>query len=290
MSEKINKKSLVSYLIITFGLTVLVSVIMAFSGARVMGANATGAQVILAGMMFIPALATIITRCFITHEGWASAGLKWGRFKDYFNVWLLIPTLFLIIFLLTYVLGATPDLGLLKFTSQYGLDLPAPAPMVIAVIFLVTLFVTPFVNSIAGFGEELGWRGHLLPHLLPLGVKKALVLQGIIWGLWHVPFILLLGFGGFKNVWVGSLFFITMATLLGIYIGYLRLRSGSSVLAGWAHGTFNSQSYGIWLMIFPEFNNLVGGITGVAGLAVWWVLVWYSFRLLDRNVLARPAE
>jgi membrane protease YdiL (CAAX protease family) len=32
-----------------------------------------------------------------------------------------------------------------------------------------------------GFGEEFGWRGYLLPKLMPLGRWKAYVLVGIIW-------------------------------------------------------------------------------------------------------------
>lgn len=286
MEAKINRKSLFSYLLITFGLTWLIVAILAASNLAVAGANRITTQLALAGAMFVPALAVVITRKYITHEGWADAGLKWGQFKDYLQVWLLAPLLFAVIFILTYILGAKPDWDLNIFTASAGLDLPAPAPYMIAGIFLLTLLVTPFVNSIAGLGEELGWRGHLLPHLLPLGQKKALLISGLIWGLWHVPLVLFLGFGGYNNVIAGAIFFTAMVTMLGVYFGYLRLRSGSTILAGWAHGVFNSQSYGIWLLIFPEFDSLVGGVTGLAGLAVIWVLSWYSLKLLEKDKLS----
>ena len=38
--------------------------------------------------------------------------------------------------------------------------------------------------------KELGWRGYLLPKLMPLGEKKALLISGLIWGLWHAPQVL----------------------------------------------------------------------------------------------------
>lgn len=41
------------------------------------------------------------------------------------------------------------------------------------------------------FGEEYGWRGYLYPKLEELfGTGKALVLTGIIWGVWHTPWLL----------------------------------------------------------------------------------------------------
>lgn len=41
------------------------------------------------------------------------------------------------------------------------------------------------------FGEKYGWRGYLYPKLEELfGTGKALVLTGIIWGVWHTPFLL----------------------------------------------------------------------------------------------------
>ena len=42
-----------------------------------------------------------------------------------------------------------------------------------------SLLIAPGINAIFAFGEEWGWRGFLLPKLLPLGQWPALLLAGI---------------------------------------------------------------------------------------------------------------
>ncbi len=71
--------------------------------------------------------------------------------------------------------------------------------------------------------------------------------------------------------------FTAIVMLLGIYIGYLRLASGSTILAAFAHGLINAQIYGVWQLIFPNVDPLLVGLTGIAGLLVLlpvaaWVL------------------
>ena len=50
--------------------------------------------------------------------------------------------------------------------------------------------MSPIVNIIACLGEEVGWRGFLLPNLLEKFTPiKATLLTGFIWGVWHAPMI-----------------------------------------------------------------------------------------------------
>ncbi len=52
-----------------------------------------------------------------------------------------------------------------------------------SMIFIAALL---FLGSLGAYGEELGWRGFLLPELRCIGIKKATILHGFIWGLWHL--------------------------------------------------------------------------------------------------------
>ncbi len=55
-----------------------------------------------------------------------------------------------------------------------------------------------------------------MPRFMTLGEKKALGISGVIWGLWHAPLILLLGFHYSERRLQGLLPFVAIATLLGI--------------------------------------------------------------------------
>jgi membrane protease YdiL (CAAX protease family) len=59
------------------------------------------------------------------------------------------------------------------------------------ITLLQGLFAGITINAIAGFGEELGWRGFLLRQLNQQSFIKASLLIGIIWGIWHSPIILM---------------------------------------------------------------------------------------------------
>jgi membrane protease YdiL (CAAX protease family) len=52
------------------------------------------------------------------------------------------------------------------------------------------LFAGITINAVAGFGEELGWRGFLLREFDYMGFWKSSAIIGVIWGIWHAPLIL----------------------------------------------------------------------------------------------------
>ncbi len=58
----------------------------------------------------------------------------------------------------------------------------------------------------------------------------------------------------------------------------MTLRNRSSILAGWIHGAFNGQAYGIWRLLFPDVNPLLGGMTGLVGMAVWLAVGLWQVR------------
>ncbi len=61
-------------------------------------------------------------------------------------------------------------------------------PFWIAIIQALKAGIT--INALAGFGEELGWRGLMLDELRQYSLWSASLVIDIIWGLWHAPLIL----------------------------------------------------------------------------------------------------
>ncbi len=286
----LDRRGLTAYLLLTFGLTYAVDGLLIAAGFRITDMPGTGGQLAIAATMWIPALAAWITVRFVSHEGSHVLRLRLGPLRPYLQTMLAIPALYALIYALSWLLGlGQPDWGmrwLRDLLAQAGSTEPMPSPALLwPALFLLTLLVTPFVNALFGLGEEIGWRGYLLPHLMPLGKKCAYLLTGLIWGLWHAPLVLIgFNYPGHPLLGVGMMCLFT--TALGLYIGALARRHESTILAGWMHGLINSQGYGIWRILFPTVNPLLGGATGLVGIAVWLMVgLWH----LQRNASLHPA-
>lgn len=275
----IDQKGISSFLLITFGISWLAEGILIGSGFRITGIPQMMGQYVVMGVMWVPALATLITTRWITHEPISTTGLCFGKsWKPYAVTALIIPLCFLVTYLLTWALGlgGTPDWqlkNLYDLAASAGADMStAPAPqLLVPVLIISSLLAAPWFNSLLGLGEEWGWRGYLLPRLMPLGKWKAYLLLGVIWGMWHAPLILV-GFNYPGYPVLGIFLMILMTTGLGIFMNELTLHYDSAILAGWIHGVFNAQAYGIWRLLFPQMNPIFGGHTGVIGSVVLLLL------------------
>ena len=122
------------------------------------------------------------------------------------------------------------------------------------------------INAVAGFGEELGWRGLLQRELSHLGFWKSSALIGLIWGIWHAP-IIIQGYNYPQHPVAGVAMMTVFTLLLSPIFGYLRLKGKSVFAAAIAHGTLNGTA-GIPLMVIVGGNDLTVGITGLAGFVV----------------------
>jgi hypothetical protein len=51
------------------------------------------------------------------------------------------------------------------------------------------------------------------------------------------------------------------------------------------HGVFNSQKLGVWAVLFPTVNPLIGGFAGVVGIVVWLLLGLWEMRRSRRTLI-----
>lgn len=155
-----------------------------------------------------------------------------------------------------------------------GAEIPISAGALIA-LQLVALPLASLINLVPALGEELGWRGWLLPKLMPLGTIPALLVSGVIWGLWHAPLILL----GYNYPdaprWLGLTAMIIMCTLIGAVFGWLRLRSGSVWPAALAHAAFNGAAgtYLLFARVGERIDTTQATVLGWSGWIVPLALV-----------------
>ncbi len=202
-------------------------------------------QSLMALGMIFPVISHVLTR-IITREGFAFGGsnssyfgmtFSGGKWK-YYVIACFIPWIYT-------ELGNIIELALCpsRFDPKYYLSLGIEKRLL--VLLPVNAIVTGIIGSFAAFGEEGGWRGYMMPKLIKImGRKRALLLGGIIWGLWHAPLTCIghnfgTDYPGFP--YVGILLMCIFCTLLGILLTFLTEMSGSVWPAVFVHAIGNAS-------------------------------------------------
>jgi len=232
--------------------------------------------------MFGPAAAALLTR-WIGHEGLHELGLwpRWG----WAYLWAYVLPLLLLgagVALAVAVGEQRWDL-LSNWHSVLAVSLRRFGPKTVAslrhlstplliVQGLQTLTIGVLVASAAALGEELGWRGDLLPRLAPLGGTAAAVSVGVIWGLWHAPVIALDGYEFGIRSWAVVPFFCLFTVPLAVILAWLRFWSGSVWPCALMHGGVNAVAGLVLLALSRPSSALIGAPVGLLGVIPFWAL------------------
>jgi len=124
----------------------------------------------------------------------------------------------------------------------------------------------PTINAVAGFGEELGWRGYLQKELRHLGFYRSSLLIGLAWGFWHAP-IILQGHNYPEHPVIGIFMMVVWCMLLAPIFSFVRDSARSSIAAAVIHGSLNA-TVGLAIMVVEGGNDLIVGVTGLSGFIV----------------------
>ncbi|MGI5900498.1 MAG: CPBP family intramembrane glutamic endopeptidase [Christensenellales bacterium] len=236
-----NMKRTGIFLVIAFVLTWGICLILYLNG----GLYNPFASIALAACMLCPAVASIITR-LITKEGFKNMYIK-PRFRGnggrYVLSWLLMPLLITLGATLYFLLcPAHFDPSMTAFAQTSGLD-PSLMGMIFWAQIAQSVLLAPILNLIPALGEELGWRGYLLPKLAQrYSPANAALISGAIWGFWHAPMIAMghnygLDYAFFP--WGGILAMIAFCILLSGIFSYITFRAKSAIPAALLHGSMN---------------------------------------------------
>ena len=196
----------------------------------------------------------------------------------YLGVWLLTPVV--------AYLGAAVYflLFLQQFTLQSALAVESGMQGTDYIAFLATMIpLAVLVNPLMGLpqclGEELTWRGWLLPKLTErFGQLRAVLLTGLVWGIWHAP-VVAMGYNyGEGHPLANVAAMVLFCLVLGVIQGFLFWRTDSI----WGPVLFHAAVNGIdlWkptdlfmnspanLFVGPNLVGIVGGL-GFVLLAIW---------------------
>ncbi len=286
--KKFNLRQIGIYLAVTFLMTWGTEI---FGIMPMMGSDdaqqAYAAQQMISSVMFIPALGALITR-LLTKERLTGKNLMLmvnlkGNLQYYGLVWFgfILLTLFgAALYFLIFQDQLDPGLGYMKAISEaQGIESTQEQLQQAVVMQLVMgVVLAPFVNLINCFGEEWGWRGFLLPKLLKqFKVAPAILINGVIWGLWHVPLTIMghnygVGYPGFP--FTGIIAMCIFCTVMGTILSFVTIKTGSCIPAIMGHGTLNgfasagllftSLDHPYNVFLGPAPTGLIGGLGFIA--------------------------
>jgi uncharacterized protein len=242
MANWVRHYPLVAYYALAFGLSVALALLLNVS--------------LLFGLLalFGPAVAAFIVASMT--EGRAGT----TRLRASITRWRVHPRWYL----------AAVGLPLLAYAIAHGLYIlagnpPLPIPAQIQPIAIVLFFLV--------IGEEIGWRGFLLPGLLrhqsPL---VGTVIVGVAWLVWHSPLYFVPGMPSYGESYLA---FAAWVIPLSFLLTYVWLGTGSVWLATIMHGTANIGSSLVFPVEDPATRFIYSGI-GTAIVAVALVAASWS--------------
>lgn len=227
--------------------------------------------------MFGPLLTAAIMRVAVSREG-IRGTLGLLRPWRYYLIALAAPAI-----LIAAVIGVDQLAGLGRFVWKKPVPIWTAYPSVV------------LLNSVIGaplaLGEEYGWRGYLLPRLLPLGEVKATLLLGMIWGLWHLPALVIgLNYPS-QPLWAVLLVFALNILLLAFPFTWLYIASrGSPFVVAVMHATLNAAGDGFTTPThIPQGNPLVVGGGGLMTSALVLIIVGVRYTVFRRRAVGVTA-
>jgi membrane protease YdiL (CAAX protease family) len=244
--------------------------------------------------MLIPALVAYLLQKFRYKQSVTGSLFISFKLNKWFVYALLLP--FLLIFISFLISLLLPDvhftLNAEGIIERYKESMPPEqiekiqqqvgkqSPVLFFLLMIVQAFVAGCtINALFAFGEELGWRGYMLYHLKHWSFLKVSAFTGIIWGIWHFPFILQ-GHNYPYHPIAGVFLMIIFCVLISPLLTYIVIKSKSVIAAAIFHGSINAFG-GLPLVYLVGGDDISVGIMGYSGF-IAIILVVFAFFLWDK--------
>lgn len=193
------------------------------------------------GAMWSPALAVCLTKA-IFRESLRDLPWRWGG-AHYAWLGYLIPLAYALpvyLFVWGTVWGGFAPADFVRQTArQFGWPgLPAGLTITFFLALTATLGLVGKISR--ALGEEIGWRGFLVPELSKVVSFPAVAtISGLMWAVYHFPILLFADYNAGGPAWYGLTCFTLMVVADSFILAWLTLRSGSLWPAAILHGSHN---------------------------------------------------
>ena len=241
--KKIIRKRVIIYTILTFLLVWGVMIPYLICGGEY---NSKAMELMLIYSMLCPALSVIITRK-ITNEGYDMTGPKSMKLGiDLRNKKWIFYILAFILPIVYFDLGELIYYAIFPKTLDFSQLNNLGIPKKLLFLLPLSVIASTFIFSFGALGEEIGWRGYLYPKLEELfGTTKAVIIGGIIWGVWHYPALYAghnFGHNYIGEPWTGFIVFTIFTIVVGAILYYFTKRTDSVWGAAFMHAANNAFS------------------------------------------------
>ncbi len=148
-----------------------------------------------------------------------------------------------------------------------GVEFQSNWKLIVSAFFFITI-INLIPATIFALGEEIGWRGFLVPEMLKwIGFFKTAFFSGLLWALWHLPGILSGDYGDANTSMAFRLVCFFVLVLSGaLILTWLRVKSSSIWPAAIFHATHNGviQTFFERLLVPTESSAYWTGEFGLA--------------------------
>jgi len=180
--------------------------------------------------MLAVGVATVLT-CVFTRRNLASLGWDWGSWKYQWISYLLPLGIAMVAYVIIWVSG-TGEWYDADFVQQKMQDYNLAGwneESVIAFHLVLTATYGFILLLPSALGEEIGWRGFLVPELAKfMSFTNVALTSGLIWSMWHWPLIFMGLYGNDGTPLYYQLCFFTLFIISNaVIMTYLRFKTNS---------------------------------------------------------------
>lgn len=251
MQTKPSWAKIITFLVLTFALSSIFYFLIAAAGS-----TRAGGGLYEFALMWCPGVAALVTQ-FAFQRNLRGLGWRLPQ-RRFLAIAYLLPVLYGLVAYgvvwLTGLGGFSPDQLAATIGPQIGYQPTSPV-LFAAIYILIAATALMIPGILSALGEEIGWRGLLVPELAKTTTfTRTALLSGIIWVIWHLPLILFSDYNNGVPAWFGITCFAVMVMGFSFVFAWLRMKSGSLWVAVLLHASHN-----VWIKnVFTPLTSNIG--------------------------------
>ena len=203
-------------------------------------ALSAGGGLYVTGIMWCPALAAFAT-LRLNRRRLSELGWKWPARRYALASWYIPLCYAAIAYVIVWVsgLGAFPNHQFMdSLVARFGLRLSPTASTVLYVALMGTFGLMGSMSR--ALGEEIGWRGFLVPEMSKtFSFTATALISGIVWSLWHYPVLIFADYNAGTDTRYAMACFTIMVIAISFVFAWMRLKSGSLWTGALLHASHN---------------------------------------------------